>query len=383
MQWVYRFDRASSKVQNAFRCYVMLRDGRKQRLHCCTLLTKVQSMWRGALGRRSSLALKWQFASPWEQLFDEEHLMYYFYNNHTRKSQWEAPYVPFRPFGYWPDPEPPPKAMHGKCTRCFLEKATRRCHTCIDKDTGYNLEYCFACYAIAHRENAELTTHQFEIMNDMENQFLLCVECHSQATRKCLDCDDAYCKAHFNAMHRRGNRAKHRSYGFALGAPVCIECENEIALKFCKQCGDQFCLKCYSHVHRKGKKKLHKYEDIVSLEDGLEIVHSFVEEEKEKKKLKANDEDEKKKPNFGPPVTKAFKLSKESKGKGKGKGKDGKSDTKKPKPPSNSRKEMALSAHKVDSAIPVRRNRPKNWKMLRPDKPRPPKLKQLVKEKKK
>ena len=56
---------------------------------------------------------------------------------------------------------------------------------------------------------------------------------------------------------------------------------------------------------------------------------------------------------------------------------------KKPKLPSNSRKEMALSAHKVDSAIPVRRNRPKNWKMLRPDKPRPPKLKQLVEEKKK
>ena len=96
------------------------------------------------------------------------------------------------------------------------------------------MEYCFACFAIAHRESAELQTHTFDIINNINNQYLTCAECQSQATRKCLDCDDAYCKAHYNALHRRGNRVKHVSYGFALGAPVCVECENDIALKFCQ-----------------------------------------------------------------------------------------------------------------------------------------------------
>jgi len=247
------------------------------------------------------------------------------------------------------------------------------------------VEFCFACYAIAHRENAELATHTFSVIQDVNNQYLLCVECHSQATRKCLDCDDAYCKAHYNAMHRRGNRAKHRSYGFALGAPVCVECENEIALKFCQQCGDQFCLSCYSHVHRKGKKKLHKADDMHSLADGLDVVHSFVEEEKAKRKAQNNgngDEDDeqnhKKPPKHGPPITKSFTLSKDGKkrrggGGGGGNKGVGKNSSKPKPPPKMSRKEMALQAHASDgSGGPVRRNRPKNWRHLRPDKPKPP-----------
>ena len=379
MQWVFRFDRASSLVQRQFRSYILKRDGREHRRYVSMVLTRVQSWWRGALDRRVGLALQWQHASPWEQLFDENHQMYYFYNNTTKKSQWNAPYIPFRPFGWWPAPEPPRKAPAGFCSRCFLEKSTRSCHVCVDKDTGYHVEFCFACYAISHRENAELATHTFSIIADINNQFLTCVECHSQATRKCLDCDDAFCKAHYNSMHRRGNRAKHRSYGFSLGAPVCVECENDVALKFCGQCGDQFCLQCYAYVHRKGKKKLHKSTDMPSLEDGLDTVHSFVEEIRAKERAAHQDEDVNRKkkggnsnpknlkgaPKHDPPM-KSFKLSKEGGGGGGAKPRP---------PPKNSRKEMALTAHLADgSGGPVRRNRPKNWRKMRPDKP-PPKRK--------
>jgi hypothetical protein len=38
---------------------------------------------------------------------------------------------------------------------------------------------------------------------------------------------------------------------------------------------------------------------------------------------------------------------------------------------------MAMAAHSVDSNVAVRRNRPKNWRKLRPDKPRP--VKKIVK----
>jgi hypothetical protein len=371
MQWVFRFDRASSIVQFNFRCFVLKRDGRAHRRKVHALLTKVQAMWRGVLARRFGLALKWQFASAWEQLFDESQHMYYFYNNHTKSSQWNAPYVPFRPFGWWPEPEPPRKAPKGHCTRCFLEKATRGCHQCVDKDNGYRMEYCFACFAIAHRESVALQSHTFDIINNINNQYLTCVECQSQATRKCLDCDDAYCKAHFNALHRRGNRSKHMSYGFALGAPVCVECENDIALKFCTQCGDQFCLTCYSHVHRKGKKKLHTYDTMPSLEDGLDVLQSFIEKEKAVKLNNGEGDGPSVKgpPSAAPPpVRKAFEMRKKGK----------KGESKKPvKPPKNSRKDMAMAAHSVDSNVAVRRNRPKNWRKLRPDKPRP--VKKIVK----
>ena len=164
MQWVFRFNRAATRVQSAFRCYVMKRDGRAHRAYVRALMTKVQARWRGALGRRIGLALRWQFESQWEQLFDEKRHTYYFYNNHTRTSQWQAPFVPFRPFGWWPEPEPEKKALHGFCSRCFLEKATRRCHVCVDKDTSLNLEFCFACFAIAHRESADLQAHGAEVI---------------------------------------------------------------------------------------------------------------------------------------------------------------------------------------------------------------------------
>merc|ERR1711871_1549392 len=39
----------------------------------------------------------------------------------------------------------------------------------------------------------------------------------------------------------------------------------------------------------------------------------------------------------------------------------------------NLRKEQALAAHSKAGTLPVRRNRPKNWRRLRPDKPPPPK----------
>jgi hypothetical protein len=387
MQWVFRFDRAATKAQEAFRCYVMKRDGRAHRAYVRGLMTKVQARWRGALGRRLGLSRRWQFESQWEQLFDEKRHTYYFYNNQTRTSQWQAPFVPFRPFGWWPEPEPEKKALHGFCSRCFLEKATRQCHVCVDKDTSLHLEFCFACFAIAHRESAELQAHGFEVIVAPGSGRLDCVECHDSATRKCLDCEDPYCKAHFQRMHRRGNRKKHKSYGFHVGAPVCIECESDVAIKFCNDCGDQFCLNCYLHVHRKGKKKFHKatpMED--SITDGLDVYVTHVTEQRRLAKEKAeaeSSEDEgaddaphdKSAPKAALPISnKAFGKARGKRGKAaaltaaRGKGKSAK-----PPPRKNLRKQQALAVHSKKGTLPVRRNRPKNWKQLRPDKPPPPK----------
>ena len=375
MQWIFRFDRACKKVQFAFRCYVLKRDGRAYRRYVCGLMTKVQARWRGILGRRIGLSLRWQFKSNWEQLFDEKRHTYYFYNNQTRTSQWQAPFVPFRPFGWWPEPEPVKKALRGFCSRCFLEKATRQCHRCVDKDTSLPLEFCFACFAIAHRESAEMQSHGFEIIIEPGAGQLTCVECHDIATRKCLDCDDAYCKAHFQRMHRRGNRKKHNSYGFTVSAPVCVECENDVAIKFCNECRDPFCLNCYLHIHRKGKKKFHQatpQED--SITDGLDLYIIHVTEQRKSAKEKAlaqssseEEEDQlKQAPTADPPISKRVF--------GKSKGQGRANVRKKPKkpPPKNLRRAQALSTASKAGSLPVRRNRPKNWRQLRPSKPPPP-----------
>ncbi len=381
MQWVYRFDRAAVLVQGAFRRFVLKRDGRAHRRHVHYLLSAVQARWRGALGRREGLALRWQFESQWEQLFDEERHTYYFYNNQTRTSQWNTPFTPFRPFGWWPEPEPEPHAARGHCSRCFLEKSTRRCYICVDKTTSEPLEYCFACFAIAHRENAEMATHGFTVLTEGSAERLLCVQCGSTARRKCMDCDDPYCKACYKRLHRRGNRATHKSYGFEEGAPVCVECENDIALKYCKQCGDQFCLSCWLNVHRRGKKKFHEAEVLHSLTDGLDTLTAFVAEHRAKQKALAEEheklrqagqlppEHDKSPPEQAPPMSPS-RLGGGSTGGGKKSG---------PAPPSgappkrNTRKERALAAASAGrSNVPIRRNRPKNWRQLRPP-PRKPK----------
>jgi hypothetical protein len=122
-----------------------------------------------------------------------------------------------------------------------------------------------------------------------------------------------------------------------------------------------------------------------SLQDGLDVVHSFVEEKRARDRAANEDEDVNRKkmggskriqnssksaPKHDPP-TKSFKLNKEV-------AKNCGTNTKKTRPPpKNSRKDMALSAHTSDgTGAPVRRNRPKNWRKLRPDKPPPKKKKE-------
>ena len=102
---------------------------------------------------------------------------------------------------------------------------------------------------------------------------------------------------------------------------------------------------------------------------------------KEKAEAESSEEDEaenaphdKSAPKAALPISnKAFGKARGKRGKAaalaafKGKGK-----SVKPPPRKNLRKEQALAVHAKRGTLPIRRNRPKNWRQLRPDKPPPP-----------
>ena len=79
---------------------------------------------------------------------------------------------------------------------------------------------------------------------------------------RCDDCLENYCKACFKRLHRKGKKARHQWRGFRINAPVCIECEVEVARKKCSHCQDLYCLSCAKTSHAKGKKKAHVMVDV-------------------------------------------------------------------------------------------------------------------------
>ena len=79
---------------------------------------------------------------------------------------------------------------------------------------------------------------------------------------RCDDCLENYCKACFKRLHRKGKKARHEWRGFRINAPVCIECEVEVARKRCSHCQDMYCLPCAKTSHAKGKKKAHVMVDV-------------------------------------------------------------------------------------------------------------------------
>ena len=271
LQWVICANSAAIIIQHLFQRHFFLAKGRQKRQNASCACSKIQAVWRGILGRRRAFATRAQRYSSWEQLYDEERLMYYFFDNSSRTSTWDAPKIPFKPYLWWPPEVEEERAAVGFCSVCLTEKATRACCECIDKVTGLGVEFCFACFALAHKNSPTLALHQFEVTSVVDSVSLICSECEAPATSKCKDCEDAFCKACFRRMHKRGKRQTHAYYTFDVNSSACIECKHEIATYNCLDCGDYFCNHCFHAIHERGKKKHHSFETVDSVREGIPL----------------------------------------------------------------------------------------------------------------
>ena len=117
-----------------------------------------------------------------------------------------------------------------------------------------------------------------------------------------------------------------------------------------------------------------------NITDGLDVYVTYVTEQRriEKEKANADSSDEEEAPHDKSAPKTPLPISNKAFGKRKGKlgrnpANSGAKKPHKPPPRRNLRKEQALAAHSKAGTLPVRRNRPKNWRQLRPDKPPPPK----------
>lgn len=104
------------------------------------------------------------------------------------------------------------------------------------------------------------TSHEDD---DDDDEDRLCVECEEEdARRRCEQCEDVFCDACFEKLHRSSKREKHTWK--AMGSLRCIECEKMKATRWCYVCQDPYCLGCFTIIHSKGNKVTHEWTDMAA-----------------------------------------------------------------------------------------------------------------------
>lgn len=119
---------------------------------------------------------------------------------------------------------------------------------------------------------------------ESDDEDKLCVECEEEdARRRCEQCEDVFCDACFEKLHRSSKREKHTWK--AMGSLRCIECEKMKATRWCYVCQDPYCLGCFTIIHSKGNKVNHEWTDMSSFRKAVkqqqqqQHAHQFAKEE--------------------------------------------------------------------------------------------------------
>ena len=270
LEWIFMFERAAMFVQRQYRLRLMLLRGRRERIRIFNMYASIQAAYRGRRDRRVAAELRLLRDTVWEELWSKEYDEVYFFNTRTRESVWTKPAdVPVRPLGWWPPLVQPRLARPGFCSECFTETATHLCNECVRERAhqpgvhtrapkAAKLGFCFKCYVHYHGQERDRQSHTHTVVAPLRAKPLVCIECDGFAAVRCRDCEDSFCKACFKRLHKKGKRAKHSWYGFRVGAPVCIECEVEIAVRRCVQCADAYCVACAERTHKSVRKAKHE-----------------------------------------------------------------------------------------------------------------------------
>ena len=220
-----RREKAAIKIQCRFRAHrceldymLKLQSHRAAMKYENDAATKIQSLWRGVLGRRRINDMKGvnidemvRLARMHQEMWDEDNETYFYFNQQTEEAVWEPP------------------------------------------RTGYT------------KVDGKLVLRNGDVIPDPDDDpaknAKQCVECEDElAARYCVECDDAYCGNCFDNTHASGKRAYHTWE--PIGPQRCMECEKEVATRWCVSCDDPYCESCFKQIHAKGKKKLHEWNPI-------------------------------------------------------------------------------------------------------------------------
>eukprot|EP00948_MAST-09A_sp_MAST-9A-sp1_P001995 g1995.t1 len=197
--------------------------------------------------------------ADWEEIESENGVVYYF-NKITGESSWDPP-KGWKVKEKEKDTRMIPKDM---CEKCVTTRATRKCVDC-------DMAYCFDCFAKHHRTGKQLR-HKVNVYTSAmkSDPFKCCndnapdtgMPCVRDARRLCKQCDLFYCELCYEDLHKIGDMAKHSYTAFKENAARCIECKGKLATKKCDFCGDCYCEACAKSTHSFGRLATHTFEDI-------------------------------------------------------------------------------------------------------------------------
>eukprot|EP01041_Mallomonas_annulata_P003129 gene3129-6155_t len=242
LELVLRSQHAASIIQTRLRGLVLRYKWMKLLRRRKLMAVTIERVYRGSRCRKEAAALRLQQSSYWEQLWDDRHNVFYYFNIYTKESTYDEPTVPYRPLvrhmrsavliQSWPflDEDPAygrvsPTTMatttgpgsippHLLCDVCSLRRAVRVCIDCplntepLDstamttssyyysppkKESKLHTSFCFVCFTKNHSNDIEKRTHNYKNITDElaqfappEDTYLRCIECEEPATRKCL-----------------------------------------------------------------------------------------------------------------------------------------------------------------------------------------------------
>eukprot|EP01029_Cantina_marsupialis_P003264 TRINITY_DN1309_c1_g2_i2.p1 TRINITY_DN1309_c1_g2~~TRINITY_DN1309_c1_g2_i2.p1 ORF type:complete len:2284 (-),score=636.99 TRINITY_DN1309_c1_g2_i2:194-6847(-) len=239
-----------------------------------TAATKIQGCYRQCISRRVLAYYKALRQAHWEECYDDQSGLAFYFNASTNESVWEAPNDLVKPLGWWPSQTPP---LDGTCFECQKHPATKRCQVCCFQDFAYRrylnysrvgetelipMEYCTQCWIIRHDTGPLFRDHYYENLSPVyPTRTDLCIEClENPSVAFCTVCRDYLCLSCLQKVHGKGVKANHRHQKHWANAPLCIACNDALGIYQCEGCGgDTFCANCFVDVHSKGHRKEHSW----------------------------------------------------------------------------------------------------------------------------
>jgi len=147
------------------------------------------------------------------------------------------------------------------CSTCGVKKPQVFCSNCTDY-------FCFKCYEEMHRRG-QRAGHKSMLINvsdgDIIEPQMRCEECgDNPAAFACDYCLDSFCVQCFWKCHFNGHRRTHTASKVCV-TPLCNQCANIRATVFCEQTQELMCTECFTMVHHKGNRMLHLFMDAMDL----------------------------------------------------------------------------------------------------------------------
>ena len=160
LEEVEKWFEAALRIQEVYRCRLMLLKGREDRKFYAGLVTKIQTRWRIVSARKDAEYLVNMREAPIEELFSDAENRYYYFDSRDNSSSWHPPPegVLYKPFGWWVPKDSDPVAQPGFCQVCITNRAVRRCNQ-------HQKNFCFTCWAEAHDVDHETSQHTFRLVN--------------------------------------------------------------------------------------------------------------------------------------------------------------------------------------------------------------------------